>query len=261
MITFLFFILIPIYVGIFYHFVFHNYIAIPFLFIASIFLSLLTIVLLVILAAPIVRIQSHKSKFKHFILRQIAIFVCHLMNLKVSYEGLENIPDGPIVAVGNHKSQVDIIVMYIAMNRPLGFVSKPGVFKVPFVKSYMIGMGCIAMHRDDDREGAKDIIKAIKQVKDGYSMCIFPEGGRKNIETEKIVEYRAGAYKLATKSSAPIVPVTIINSAMVKHRTPFRRTKLKVVVHKPVYKEQYENKNTHEIGDEIKEIINQSATK
>ena len=73
----------------------------------------------------------------------------------------------------------------------------------------MKGLGVVPLDRNNDREGARNILEAIKRVKAGNNYLIFPEGGVKSRETEHMVALRAGAYKLATKESVNIKSVTV----------------------------------------------------
>ena len=57
------------------------------------------------------------------------------------------------------------------------------------------------------KQSAQTIIDGIKQLKAGINMVIFPEGTRS--KGAPVGEFKAGSFKLATKSKAPIVPVTI----------------------------------------------------
>ena len=118
--------------------------------------------------------------------------------------------------------------------------------------------GCIQIDRENNREAAKSILKGIEQIKHGMIMAIFPEGGIKDRDDEQMVAIKAGAYKLATKAEAPIVAITMIGTTDVKYRAPWRRTKIKVIVHDPIYKEQYEQISTVELGEMVMKMVNET---
>ena len=71
-----------------------------------------------------------------------------------------------------------------------------------------------------------------------------------------MVEVKAGAYKLATKAEASISPVSIIGTSKFIHMNKFKANRVKIVIHKPIYKEEYENINTQELGEKVFEIVN-----
>jgi 1-acyl-sn-glycerol-3-phosphate acyltransferase len=71
------------------------------------------------------------------------------------------------------------------------------------------------------------MVDAIKVVKSGMAMAIFPEGGIKDRDDEKMVAMRAGAYSVAMKAEADLLPVSISGTSLVKYRAPFRSTKIR----------------------------------
>ena len=93
-------------------------------------------------------------------------------------------------------------------------------------------------------------------AKNGTSMIIFPEGGIKTRDVEEMVNLRAGAYKLATKSGAMILPCSIIGSSQIKSNRRIKRKDVTVIFYKPISKEEYQSMNTTEIGLRVEEIIN-----
>ena len=70
------------------------------------------------------------------------------------------------------------------------------------------------MDRKDIKQSLGIILKAIDYIKEGISIFIFPEGTRAKNEDE-ILPFKAGSFKIATKSGCEIVPVSINNSAAV----------------------------------------------
>ena len=116
--------------------------------------------------------------------------------------------------------------------------------------------GAISIDRDNDREALKQIIFAIKEIKEGLSMIIFPEGGIKDRNEEEMVSLRAGAYKLVTKSQATILPVSIIGSSEISKKKRYKRKNVKVVIHEPIRYDAFKQMNTNEIGLMVEEIIN-----
>ena len=63
------------------------------------------------------------------------------------------------------------------------------------------------MDRSDMRQSMQTILNGIKLVKQGISVGIFPEGTRN--DGKHMLEFKGGSFKLATKTGAPILPLTI----------------------------------------------------
>ncbi len=254
--TLLFILLIPAYALIFHVFVLKEYYFIPLDILIAVILSALSIVLVFLIAVPIIKLQKKDNWLKHKFYRSWD----HLFMLftKVSYEveGKENIPDGPFLICPNHKSYFDILIIYAAINRKITFISKRENFKIPIVSEYMKAIGCISIDRDNDREAVKGILEGVKVLKSGMPIVIFPEGGIRSRTDEHMLDLKAGAYKLATKAKCPILPVTLVGLTKIKHNIPWKRSRVKAIIHKPITPEDYEGLSTHEIGEKVIEIVN-----
>lgn len=136
------------------------------------------------------------------------LFIC---GTKLVKEGLENIPaDVPVLFVGNHRSDFDILVTASCMKRPAGYVAKSTMAGIPIMAGWMKLIGCIFIDRNNTREGLKAIIAAIDQIKGGTSVFIFPEGTRNRNEDKDIpMEFKEGSLKIAQKAKCLIVPVVL----------------------------------------------------
>lgn len=198
------------------------------------------------------------SKFKNYIWRSASWIVNRLVfNLWLSVEGLERIPmDGKLVIYSNHKSYLDPVILMQIIKRPFAFTPKSSLFKIPILKDIMKSMGCMPIYRGDDRKTAKGMVKTIKDIENGLAVAIFPEGGRKDRDTDQMIQARAGAYKLAVKPKATILPVTINGNSVIRKRAPFRPTKIKIIVHDPITYETYKDLTTTDIADLVLHRIN-----
>lgn len=134
-----------------------------------------------------------------------------LAGVKVIVHGKENLPkDTNVLFIGNHQGNFDIPIYIKHIDTPKGFVSKIEVEKIPGVAAWMKAMKCIFMDRSNLRKSGEAIINGVKNLKAGYSLVIFPEGTRS--KGDKLGDFKAGSFKLATKSKKPIVPVTMDGS-------------------------------------------------
>ena len=114
--------------------------------------------------------------------------ILKITGVSLSVEGLENIPkDGPCVCVANHRSDYDI----------------------PLLNRWMKLLGCVFVLRDDMRAAIEALNEATAVVEQGKSFIIFPEGTRYKGEEGGIGEFKGGAFRIAVKTGAPVVPVAI----------------------------------------------------
>lgn len=134
-----------------------------------------------------------------------------ILDIKVNVHGTENLPkDKNVLFIGNHQGNFDIPIYMSYIDVPKGFVAKIELTKIAGIKTWMEYMNCIFMDRSSIRKAGEAIVKGIKSLKSGNSLVIFPEGTRSR--SDKMGEFKAGSFKLATKSKVPIVPVTIDGS-------------------------------------------------
>lgn len=210
-------------------------------------------ILLVIWTAPFTK---QNNRLKHKTVYPLVKFVHTILKVKIEIIGKENIPSETFVIYSNHKSMLDVTILYQAYHCVLSAIAKSELTNVPFLSRLMRGLGVVTVDRNNDRAGVKNILEAIKRVKAGNNYLIFPEGGVKSRETEHMVALRAGAYKLATKANAVISPVSIIGSSLLSSNCPKKGTKITVIIHKPVYPNEYGNYSTNEIGRKVANIVN-----
>ena len=125
-------------------------------------------------------------------------------------EGLENIPkDTPCVFVGNHRSYYDIPLLLAGLDAPHGILAKEELGKIPLLSRWMKLLGCVFVKRDDVRASVKALNDATAIVESGKSFVIFPEGTRYKGEEGGAGEFKNGAFRIAVKTEAPVVPVAI----------------------------------------------------
>ncbi len=70
-------------------------------------------------------------------------------------------------------------------------------------------LGCVFVQRDDVRASVRALNDATAIVESGRSFIIFPEGTRYKGEEGGTGEFKAGAFRIAVKTGAPVVPVAI----------------------------------------------------
>lgn len=124
-------------------------------------------------------------------------------------EGAEKVPlQGPVVFVSNHNSFMDPPIMGVAIPRAVSYMSRDDVFKYPVLSWLLPRLYVIPLARGSSDLGA--IKAAIRALKDGMSLGIFPEGRRSR--TGAIEPFKTGAAAIALRSGATVVPAAIIGS-------------------------------------------------
>lgn len=121
--------------------------------------------------------------------------------------GRENIPDGPAVICPNHTTAGDpfYVVFAFGWNYPMRAMAKIQIMRVPFIGWLLSKAGVFGVDR-----GAADmkaVKTAMKFLKDGDKLLMFPEGTR--VHEGEHVEAKTGAALFATRTGVPLLPVYI----------------------------------------------------
>lgn len=230
-------------------------------------LVLLFVLSFLIVGIPILMVEWVISKFN----RQAADIsqlrmvqwafkgILFLSGTHITVIGEENVPkDQAVLYIGNHRSYFDIIITYARCRRLTGYVAKDSMLKVPLLSLWMKRLYCLFLNRDDVKEGLKTILTGIEQIKNGISMCIFPEGTRGKGETElEMLSFRAGSLKMAEKTGCPIIPMAITGSADIfeKHLPFIKSTQVTVQYGAPIYPKELPKENQKHLSDYTQNVI------
>lgn len=185
-------------------------------------LVVIYVTIFLILALPVMGIEWIVAKFnkKAADISQLRMVqwgfrcVMFLSGTKIVVRGAENVPkDEAVLYVGNHKGFFDIVTTYSLCPGLTGYISKDNVKKVPILGMVMTRLYCLFLDRKDLKQGLKIILTAIEYVKDGISICIFPEGTRnKESDPTGVLPFHDGSFKIAQKTGCKIVPMAISGS-------------------------------------------------
>lgn len=142
----------------------------------------------------------------HFILRAICRFI---LNLFFGMEkcGRENVPkNGGFILASNHVSYLDPVAVGSACPRKLNYMARHDLFSNPFSSWLLTKVGSFPVKKD-----AADIWalrEAVRRVKNGEGLLLFPEGRRLNLGEEGS-KIEAGVGFLADKLNVPVIPVHV----------------------------------------------------
>lgn len=197
------------------------------------------------------------EKFVEQVALKWSNYTINTIGIEIEVEGTENIPVEPCVFISNHTSILDIPILFKTIRKPLGFIAKKEVLKLPVLGYWLEKAHCVPLDRSNAREGLKAINEGVKNIKEGFSMVIFPEGTRGKLG--QVGEFKKGSFKLAIKANAPIVPVTIEGaSAGFEDERKFKPCKVRVVFGKPIYTSNLSKDELNNLSTNIRqEIVNQ----
>ena len=137
-------------------------------------------------------------------------FVNGIMRLTFRFRvsGAENVPrTGGVVVAANHISNFDPPILGIALPRPISYMAKKELFAMPVLKQLLPHLNAFPVDRQAG--GTAALRAALRMIKEGRCVGIFPEGGRTVTGTN---EEKAGAAFLAAAAGVPVVPAAIVGT-------------------------------------------------
>ena len=174
-----------------------------------------------------------------------------ICGVKLTVIGKENIPkDQAVLYVCNHRSYFDIILGYSIMPGLTGYISKDDLEKVPLLNIWMRRLYCLFLNRTDMKQGLKTILKAIEYIKQGVSICIFPEGTRNRGEEGSLLEFKEGSFKIAEKTGCPVIPIAISHTAdvILNHMPKVTPCHVTIEYGEPIYPKELPKEQKRALG-------------
>lgn len=232
--------------------------------------GLLLFIYISILYLPIIAMKDERTgvKLARKKLRWLSRIVLKSLGVKlrVIYKNRKNINalerEKGIIFVCNHQSNLDIPVIVSALHIDVGFVAKKEMKSWPFFNIWMKRSKCVFLNRENPREGIKDIKEAVKVVKDGYPIVIFPEGER-TLDGE-ILRFKKGSFKLATETNGIIVPLTLKGTFDIQKRGEWKMKRnqlVTIIVGEPIYVDSLSNDEIKELSTKVREVIEKNYKK
>ena len=232
--------------------------------------GLLLFIYISILYLPIIAMKDERTgvKLARKKLRWLSRIVLKSLGVKlrVIYKNRKNINalerEKGIIFVCNHQSNLDIPVIVSALHIDVGFVAKKEMKSWPFFNIWMKRSKCVFLNRENPREGIKDIKEAVKVVKDGYPIVIFPEGER-TLDGE-ILRFKKGSFKLATETNGIIVPLILKGTFDIQKRGEWKMKRnqlVTIIVGEPIYVDSLSNDEIKELSTKVREVIEENYKK
>lgn len=175
--------------------------------------------------------------------------------IRIDVHGLENVPeeDG-FIFYPNHQGLYDVLAVIQASPRPFSVVMKKELKDIPFLKQVFACMKAYSIDREDVKQSMKVIFTVAKEVEAGRNFLIFAEGTRSR-EQNRLLEFKGGSFKAASRAKCPIVPVALIDSYKSFDTNSIKPLTVQVHFLEPLYFEEYRGMKSVEIAEEVKRRI------
>lgn len=187
------------------------------------------------------------KKIGRVIVRNAIYIYCKIV-YKLQIIGKENVPkEDAVLFCGNHRTYLDPPLIVVTAGRHMRFMAKEELAKNKFLAFLGVVFEAIYVKRD-----SKDITamkEALKTLKNGGCIGLFPEGTRNGLEKNH-GKLKNGAAYLALKTGAKIVPIGIQGDSKPFHKSI-------IVYGKPLDLSKYKDlkKIDEQVEDEVSELL------
>ena len=164
--------------------------------------------------------------------------------------------DQSYMFVANHTSMADIMLMLVSVKNPFVFVGKAELAKIPLF-GFFYKRTCILVDRTSEKSRKAVFLRAQKRLKQGVSICIFPEGGVPDDESVILDEFKDGAFRLAINHQIPVIPMTFADNKKRFSYTFFSGGpgRMRVKIHKFVSTKGLTTADTKSLNSKVRDII------
>lgn len=193
------------------------------------------------------------KKIGRVIVSFLILTYCRIV-YRVKIIGKENIPeDGRLLFCGNHRTYLDPPLIIVTAGRYMRFLAKEELRKNPLFA--FLGFLYDGIYVKRDSKDITSLKTALKTLKDGNCVGLFPEGTRNGLEKND-GKIKNGAAYMALKTNARVIPIGIVGPAK-----PF--TKNAIIYGKPLDFSEYAAKMKEDKGveDKVSEIIKEEIIK
>ena len=153
--------------------------------------------------------NSPRQSFVYALVSYLIVFPIFRFLFRGQTEGISNLPKrGGVVVVSNHGSHLDPPILGHALGRPVAFMAKSELFRIPLLSFIISACGAYPVKRGaGDREALRT---ASNRLIEGWATGVFLDGTRQ--ENGRVNDPKPGAALLSARTGCPILPVAIVNS-------------------------------------------------
>ena len=206
------------------------------------------------------REAEHPEKYSEEERYDLARHVIRLLKvsggIRTKAYGTEYLPEeGGYMMYPNHQGKYDALGIIYTHKKPCSFVMDKAKSYTILVREFLDLLQGKRLDKKDVRQALTVINEVSEDVKNGKRYILFPEGGYEFNNRNKVCEFKAGSFKIALKTKAPIVPVALIDSYKVFNSFNFGPVTTQVHYLKPIFFEEYGHLKTQEIANMVRDRI------
>lgn len=203
---------------------------------------------------------DHPEKYSETERYELARHVVALMKntggIRTQAFGIENLPkEGGYMMYPNHQGKYDALGIIYTHRSPCSLVMDRAKSNTILVREFVDLVQGKRLDKNDVRQALSVINEVSQEVKAGKRYILFPEGGYEFNNRNHVCDFKAGSFKIALKTKAPVIPVALIDSYKVFNSFKLGPVTTQVHYLKPILYEEYVHLKTQEIANLVRDRI------
>ncbi|SMN18688.1 similar to Saccharomyces cerevisiae YDL052C SLC1 1-acyl-sn-glycerol-3-phosphate acyltransferase [Maudiozyma saulgeensis] len=180
----------------------------------------------------------------------------YIMGIDVKVIGEEKLENKPFIAVSNHQSTLDILMLGRMFPPGCTVTAKTSLKYIPFLGWFMALSGTYFLNRSNRQQSVDTLNDGLRTIKEKKrALWIFPEGTRSYSTDLKILPFKKGAFHLAQQGKIPIVPVVVSNTSTLMNSKyhVFNRGVITVKVMDPISTEDLQKEDIGKFSEDLRD--------
>lgn len=178
--------------------------------------------------------EGHSGPARNWVWRMIQLPTAIFFRVwaPLTVEGLEKVDQTqPGLFIANHQSYLDPLILAVRLRRPVSYVARDSLFKIPFIGWVLRSTYVTPISRTAAR--AATIRAAVSRLEEGFIVGIFPEGTR---STGEVKDFRPGVAAILRRTSVPVYPIGVAGADRVLPRGGLfaRPRRIRLVIGDPI---------------------------
>ena len=169
----------------------------------------------------------------------------------IGHEPLEK-QNGALI-LANHQSFLDPLLVGLPLHRPISFLARDSLFRVPVIGWILKNTHVMAINQE--AASTASLRQTIRKLQHGFLVGIFPEGTR--TDTGQMNEIKPGFTAVIRRAKHPVYPVGIAGAyqALPIKSWFLKPTRVRVVFGKPISVEELEKYSHRDRDAELIELV------
>ncbi|HEX5235664.1 MAG TPA: lysophospholipid acyltransferase family protein [Silvibacterium sp.] len=195
------------------------------------------------------------GKLQHGIAQHWGRTVTWISGARVTVVNGQNLDGRAAVYVANHLSYADTPVLFGVLPFQFRIVARHDLFKLPFIGWHLTRSGQVPVNVTNPGASISSLSSAVKTLKSGMPLFIFPEGGR--TETGHPADFLNGPAFMAIRAGVPLVPMALVGTheLLPIHSSVFHPVPVVLAVGEPLETAGYSIRQTDELTQRLRETI------